>query len=457
MNTQIKCPYCNKSFEPTDAYKHELEERLLKEAQLKHQEEIEQLKREKREISESKEKEVKEAKRKARESVREEVEERVKQELSEKGKQNAKLQEQLKEQSQLLAELREEKSKLRTTHKQELEEVKQKTVQKARLEAQESITKELKDKEDQIAELKKRAEQAEEQELKIRKEKRELEESKRKFELEKQRQLDEEREKIRIDAKKETEDKMSLTLAQEKKKNEDAQKQILELQRKLQQGSQQAQGEVMELEIEELLRKEFPLDAIEEVKKGQRGADIIHKVIDKKGQMVGTLLWESKNGKWHPSWIKKLKEDQRQAKADLAILVSNNLPPEIKDSTYRDGIWILARKMIIPIALTLRFSLIKVNFERGVNTNKNEKMAVLYQYMTSVEFKHRIEAIIESFTELQEEMEKEKRFFNTKWAKQEKSLRKVIDHTHGMYGELQAIAGKSLPEIKSLQLEAGEK
>ena len=112
--------------------------------------------------------------------------------------------------------------------------------------------------------------------------------------------------------------------------------------------------------------------------------------------------------------------------------------------------------MIIPIAFALRFNLVKVNHERGINTNKNEKMAVLYQYMTSIEFKHRIEAIVEAFTELQEQTEKEKRFFNIKWANQEKSLRKVIDHTHGMYGELQSMVGKSLPEIKSLQLEDGQ-
>src|SRR3989344_1296924 len=258
VSTQIKCPHCNKLFEPSEAYKHELEERLLQGEQLKHQEEIQKLKLLNKEIFESKEKEVEDAKRKAVESVREEVEGKVNQEL--------------------------------------------------------------KDKEDQIESLKKRAEEAEEEELKIRKEKRELEESKKKFELEKQRQMDEEREKIRVDAKKEAEDGMLLTLAQEKKRNEDAQKQILELQRKLQQGSQQAQGEVMELELEALLKREFPLDKITEVKKGQRGADVVQEVIDDQGRECGVILWESKNAKWSPAWIAILKENQRQAKAQIAVL-----------------------------------------------------------------------------------------------------------------------------------------
>lgn len=395
MPAKIKCPACGKMFEPTEAFKHELEEKLSKETKAKHQQEI--------------------------------------------------------------AKLRLEKQQLLVSKNKELEEVKKKIYQKAIFELREKVKKEVSDKNDQIQRLTKRAEKAEKEELKIRREKQKLEESKRKFELEKQRQLDNEREKIRLDAIKEAEEKALLNIAQEKKKNEDAQKQILELQRKLQQGSQQTQGEVMELEIEKILKKEFPQDIIEEVKKGQRGADIVQQVIDKRGQKNGIILWESKNAKWQQGWLKKLREDQRQINADLAILVSKNLPSNFKDFGYQDKVWIISKKMIIPIAFALRYNLIKVNFERGINFDKNEKMAVLYQYMTSIEFTHRIEAIIESFSELQEQMEKEKRFFNAKWAHQEKSLRKVIDHTHGMYGELQSMVGKSLPEIKSLQLETGKK
>jgi hypothetical protein len=390
MNNQIKCPYCNKSFEPTDAYKHELEEKLLRETQEKHQEEIEKLKREKQEIDEAKKKEV--------------------------------------------------------------EEVKQQAVRKAKLEAQESVAKMLQDKEDQILGLKKRAEQAEEQELIIRREKRELEESKRKFELEKQRQLDEERGKIRAEAVKEAEDKTSLILAQEKMKNEDAQKQILELQRRLQQGSQQTQGEVMELELEALLKREFPLDKIIEVKKGQRGADVVQEVIDKQGRNCGVILWESKNAKWTQGWIATLKENQRQAKAQIAVLVTTDTPSEIETFAYQDGIWIATRKMALPLALALRFDLVRVTFEKMINVNKSEKAEILYQYITSTEFKHRIEAIVETFTDMQNTIEAEKRWFTSKWAKQEKQIRRVVDNTVGMRADLEGLIGNALPAVDYLEL-----
>lgn len=395
MPTQIKCPHCNETFEPSQAFKHELEKKLVRDLENKHKEALDKLEKEKQELAASKDR--------------------------------------------------------------ELEATKKEIYHKAQAELEDKNRKELKDKQEQIETLKKRAEQAEQEELKARKQKRELEEAKRKFELEKQRQLDEERDKIRDNALKEAQDKHELKDKEREAVIENLKKSLAEAQRKASQGSQQTQGEVLEVEIEAVLNKHFPQDTIEEVKKGQRGADIIQHVFDTRGQPAGTILWESKNGKWQPAWIKKLKEDQCQAKADLTILVSNHLPEDITDFDYKEGVWILSRKMIVPIASTLRFDLIRVNHERGLNTNANEKMAVLYQYMTSTEFKHRLEAIAESFNELQDHIEKEKRFFQTKWARQEKSLRKMIDHTHGMYGEIQSIAGKSLPEIKSLKLEAGGK
>lgn len=467
MNNQIKCPYCNKSFEPTDAYKHELEEKLLRETQEKHQEEIEKLKREKQELTVTKDRELEDTKKQVAEAVRLEVGKKIKQEMEAtieiskkeaevKAKQNTELQEQLEEKSKLLGEMKEEKNKLRLAHEQELEETKKQIVEKAKIEAQKSVTKELKDREDQIAQLKKRAEAAEEEELKVRKEKRELEESKRKFELEKQRQLDEERNKIRDQALKEAQENHELKDKEKDKMIDDLKKSLADAQRKAQQGSQQTQGEVLELEIEDILTKEFPTDSIEEVKKGQRGADVLQRVIDKKGKVCGTILWESKNAQWSNQWIGKLKEDQRAAKAHLAVLVVTDPPEKLEAFAFRDGVWIVVRKMIVPLALALRFDLIRLNYEKLSNVGKNEKMEVLYQYITSMEFAHRVEAIIEAFGRLQEEMERERRWFQSKWARQEKQLRKVMDHTHGMYGDLQGVVGKSLPDIKILQLESGK-
>ena len=276
-------------------------------------------------------------------------------------------------------------------------------------------------------------------------------------EIEMKRKLMEAEEKIRIDVRKKAEEEHQLKDLEKDNKLTEALKQIEELKTKMQQGSQQSQGETLELELESKLKAEFPTDVITEVKKGQRGADISQEVIDKLGRSCGIILWESKNAQWSDSWIAKLKEDQRQAKTDLAVLVSVNLPKGIESFSYKDGVWIASWKHFLPLSWALRFNLVSLYHERQSSEGKDEKMKVLYQYLTGPEFKHRVEGIIEAFSNLQEEMEKEKRYFNVKWARQEKEIRKVIDHTHGMYGDLQGVIGKSLPEIKTLELESGEK
>lgn len=275
-------------------------------------------------------------------------------------------------------------------------------------------------------------------------------------ELEMKKKIADEEEGIRTDARKKTLEEHELKDREKDNKLTDALKKIEELKSKIQQGSQQAQGESLELALEETLRREFPTDTIEEVKKGQRGADILQHVIDKKGKDCGIILWESKNAQWSDQWIAKLKEDQRQVKAHLAILVVSDPPKGLETYTHENGVWVTVQKFIVPLALSLRYGLVRLNYEREANVGKNEKMEVLYQYITSVEFTHRMEAILEAFGSLQEEVEREKRWFQTKWARQEKQLRKVIDHTQGMYGDLQGVVGKSLPEIKTPQLESGD-
>ncbi|MDZ7586553.1 MAG: DUF2130 domain-containing protein, partial [Patescibacteria group bacterium] len=231
----------------------------------------------------------------------------------------------------------------------------------------------------------------------------------------------------------------------------DLKKALADAQRKAEQGSQQTQGEVLELELEGLLKKEFPGDEIKEVKKGQRGADVIQTVIDKRGQSCGVILWESKNAQWQEPWLKKLRQDQREAKAHLAVLVATDHPKEIGLFKFIDNVWVVDRKAVLNLAMVLRFNLVNINHERLMNVGKNEKMEVLYQYITGTEFTHRIEAIVESFTNLQSDIEKEKRWFGIKWARQEKEIRKVIDSTHGIYGELQAVSGRALQTIKQLE------
>lgn len=274
-------------------------------------------------------------------------------------------------------------------------------------------------------------------------------------EIDMKKKLLEAEDQIRATVRKAADDEHHLKDLEKDKKLQDALKQIEDLKIKMQQGSQQTQGESLELELETKLRAEFPSDQISEVKKGVRGADITQVVIDKLGRDCGTILWESKNAKWTDGWIAKLKEDQRQAKSDIAVLVSVNLPEKDKDYLYLNGIWVCNWKNFLGLAMALRFNLISLFFERKSGESKDEKMKVLYEYLTGSEFKHRVEGIVEAFGNLQEELEKEKRWFNVKWARQEKEIRKVIDHTHGLYGDFQSVVGKSLPEIKTLEIDDG--
>ena len=185
-----------------------------------------------------------------------------------------------------------------------------------------------------------------------------------------------------------------------------------------------------------------------------RGADVIQTVIDKLNRNCGSIIWESKNAKWSDTWIPKLKEDQRQAKSDLAVLVSAILPEDLKEKGvgFKNGIWICNPSNFSLLAISLRFNLVNIYYEKQNAQGVDEKMKVLYEYLTGNEFKHRVEGIVEAFGVLQEDIEKEKRWFTSKWARQEKEIRKVIDHTHGLYGDLQGVTGRSLPEIKSLEL-----
>lgn len=268
-------------------------------------------------------------------------------------------------------------------------------------------------------------------------------------EMEMKEKLLKEEERIVTEVKKKTEAEHELKDLEKNKKLQDALRQIEELKTKMQQGSQQMQGEVLELELERILREEFPTDSITEVKKGERGADTIHTIVDKLGRTCGTILWESKNAQWQQGWIGKLKDDQRAKKSELAVLVTINKPPWLESFTYKDGIWITSWQYVIPLAFSLRYHLVSLRHEKSASEGKDGKMETLYQYLTGTEFKHRVEAIVEAFGALQRDLDREKNWFQTKWARQEKEIRKVLDHTHGMYGDLQGIIGASLPELPS--------
>lgn len=275
-------------------------------------------------------------------------------------------------------------------------------------------------------------------------------------ELEAKKKLSEEEDKIREEAKKNADEDHRLKTLEMEKKLADTQKALADAQRKAEQGSQQNQGEVLELDLENSLRSEFPLDEVLEVKKGVRGADVTQIVKNSRLEKCGVLLWESKNAAWQPKWIPKFKEDIRQAGADIGIIVSKEIPSEYGDMKNLDlGVWVVKPKLALALASAMRNQIASVWTANHNNENKDEKMEFLYQFLTGPEFRHRIEAIVENYSALQTEIEKEKRASQLRWSKQEKSIRAVIDNTIGMYGDLQGITGNAMSEIK--QLEAPDK
>lgn len=351
------------------------------------------------------------------------------------------IQHQITEEALIAEREKEEKEKLQLR-----KQVEEETTNKVKLDFETNI-KILKQSSE---EEKERSKKLQEQLLDLVKKLQKAEQDKADAELNMQKKLLEGQEKVRQDERKKLEEDHRLKDAEKDKKLQDALRVNDELRRKLEQGSQQAQGEVMELELEEILRKKFPNDILSEVKKGERGADVLHEVIDKQGRKCGLILWESKNAQWQEIWVNKLRENQRAARAQQAVLVVANPPDNISTFIYREGVWIVVRKLASDLALALRYDLIRVQYEKLANVGKNEKMEVLYQYIRSTEFIHRIEAIMDYFKNRQDDLEKERRYFTTKWAKQEKELSSMRDNTYGMYGELQAVTGKELPDIKLL-------
>ncbi len=332
---------------------------------------------------------------------------------------------------------------------------------KARLEAEEKATDrikeelgfKLKDSQNEIEEERKRNKELSERLLEMTKAMRELSKKDDERELEMQKRLAEEEEKIRRNAQKKAEDEQHGKIAEKDKQLQDALKEIDEMKRKLQQGSQQTQGEAFELEFEAVLRGAFPNDKILPVGKGVKGADIIQEVWDSKGNFNGKILWELKNTKnWQESWVEKLKGDKRGVKAEEAVLISEILPMDMKTAGFRNGIWVTSRQFVLTLAAILRAKLIEIHYVKQSVQAKDGKMELMYAYLSGTEFKHRVEAIIEAFTNMQLEIEKEKRYFSSKWARDEKNIRLVIDNTYGMHGDLKAIIGRVLPQIKGLDL-----
>ena len=283
--------------------------------------------------------------------------------------------------------------------------------------------------------------------------KRELDDAKRELELTVEKRVQDGLLVTREQAKKEAEEGLKLKVMEKEQTIASMQTQIEELKRRAEQGSQQLQGEVQELELEAVLRTKFPRDTIEPVPKGEFGGDALQRVMGPLGQLCGTILWESKRTKnWSDGWLVKLRDDQRTAKADIAIIVSQTLPKDVESFDLVDGIWVTNAKSVFSLAVALRHSLIELASARQALDGQQTKTEMVYQYLTGPRFRHRVEAIVEAFSSMQEDLDREKKAITKQWAKREEQIERVMQATVGMYGDLQGIAGKSIQEIDGLEL-----
>ncbi len=345
---------------------------------------------------------------------------------------NKKLQERLQEQ------LKTEREQLVSSIKTKIEEE-----QKDRIALME---RELEEKSVQVIELNRSKAQVE----KLKREKEELAE---KIHFEAQKELNtllgSERQKIY----KQAQDQNELKLKEKEKQLEDLHKKLEEARRKAEQGSQQSQGEVQELAIEGWLSTQFPFDTIEEVKKGIKGADCIQTINTREIQNCGTIYYESKRTKeFQRSWIEKFKADIREKGTDLGVLVTEILPKEMERMGMVDGVWICTYEEFKALSFVLREHIIKLSHSMQSQENKSDKMSILYSYLTSTEFRMQIEAIVEGFTQMQSDLDSEKRAMGRIWKQREKQISKVLDNTVGMYGSIRGIAGSAIGSISALEL-----
>ncbi len=312
--------------------------------------------------------------------------------------------------------------------------------------------------EQRLAEAQKQTRQLQAEQLQLREERRRLQDEKEALALAVQRQVDAKLGEREAKVRAAEQERSSLREAELHKTIEDMRQKVAEAQQKAQQGSQQLQGEVLELELEERLRTAFPLDAIEEVKKGQRGGDVLQRVHTRSGQEAGVILWETKRAKdWQAGWTAKLKDDMRAADAAVGILVTmpGVLPKDWPDGALfalHDDIWVTQIGTATGVGAALRIGMVEVHRQRAASAGKGEKMEALYNYLTSPLFAQKLKAIYETFTRLREELESERNSTQQRWARREKQLQSGMSQLMGLGGEIQGLAAQPLP---MLELEPG--
>jgi len=328
--------------------------------------------------------------------------------------------------------------------------VRKKIEEEKKLEFQD-LNKSLQEKEEKITEFRKK-------ELELRERTRKLEDKEKDIELETQRRIDTEKKKIEENTVKRLGDEHHLKDLDKDKKISDMEKLVEELKRKAQQGSMQTQGEVVEIELEKTLKQLFPTDEITEVKKGELGGDVRQVVKTQRGTVCGLILWERKRTKaWDEKWISKLKEDMRRDKAHLGIIVSEIMPKDFKkDIGERNGVWLVSKNFIEPLAALLRKNLYDVAKSKAITLNKQSKAEELYDFVTGREFIQQVESMVEIYFEMRTQITKERAASEKLWKQREMQVDGLLKGVSGIYGGMQLIAGTALPQVKNLELESGE-
>ena len=423
-DTKISCPNCGTSIDVQDILAHQLEDEIKKKYQ-------EQLVKEKKE-SESKLQQL--------EKVQEE-------QVAVLAKEKAAFEEKKKQENRIFQErlekqVKEEKLRIEAEVKAKLTDENSEQLK--------ALTQELNEKSEQVKELNRSKAEIE----KLKREKGELKEA---AEAEAQKRLNEtlltERDKIR----KSEEERNELRFKEMQKQLEDQKKLTEEMKRKQEQGSMQLQGEVQELAIEEWLAEQFPLDTIDEIKKGARGGDCIQIVNTRTAQNCGAIYYESKRTKdFQPTWIEKFKADIRAKGANIGVLVTEVMPADMNRMGLKDGIWICNYDEFKGLCAVLRQSIIQLNSAVSSQENKGDKMHMLYDFLTSNTFRMQIEAIVEGFTQMKTDLETEKRSFARIWKQREKQIDKVTLNTIEMHASIKGIAGNAIQSVKALELPGEE-
>ena len=344
---------------------------------------------------------------------------------------------------------------LQRAYETQIEEARTTAEKAAAKRAERRLASDVADLKQQLKEQTDALETARQQERELRKRERALEKEKTELELTVARTLDAERATLVADAQQRLAEEHRLKDAEKDRQLSDLRQQIDDLRRRADVGSQQLQGESAEGELESMLRERFPTDAISGIGQGVRGADIHQVVCDARGGRSGSILWECKNTRhWSDGWVAKLKEDQRACRADVAILVSAALPKGCARFAIVDGVVVTEFPCAGAVASLVRAQLLQLSQARTAAATKDGKLELLYRYLSGVEFRQRVEAVVEAFANMGRELDQERRAAEKQWAKRAKQIEAVTFNISGMYGDLEGLV--SLPSIQMLELPAGE-